>query len=321
MKVIRPRWSAACVAAALSVSLQDALSAQISVSLSAVTPIVVEASDGAAVATNSLPAGPLPGGSYWDVSTEVPSTGISSLFGGEAVSEPTVARVSLGGGMTVPVAGASARHDLVEFRIEYTAPTATPVRFEIDYVDIVPAGAPQPRADIDVFDDGSFDYVNGVSVGPIPSYVVGPQPLVVRVVMEAEMAQVGDLFHDLYIRLLPDHPTQIVPMAAGCTPFAPLVEPSFVDTGLQLRNQWPTGTLGVFVFGLGLQPQTLGSLPTMPCLLLPQPDVALFVPQFASVHVPLPAAVRPVTLWVQGVGWAYQPGQLTTGTGYRVDAW
>jgi hypothetical protein len=77
----------------------------------------------------------------------------------------------------------------------------------------------------------------------------------------------------------------------------------------------PPGTIAVIVVGFAPQPAFLGLNAGLPCLLLPSPDVLVVQP---VVSLPLPASVRPVTLYVQGVSVTTQ-GLLTT-DGYQVTA-
>lgn len=294
------------------------LAAQVAVTVTPIGAVTVRASSPTASATNSLPVAPLAPG-LTTLDAQLPANGAAASFQAEVIVGPTLVRCTFGHGCVVPLAGQSASGDLAELRLEYTAATPTPVRLLVDHADQTPAGAPQPRADVDIGDDGTFEFVNGVAQGPQNVLTIGPQPLVVRVVLEAGLAQVGATFHDLSLRVVPENLLQVSYAAIGCSPFAAVVEPLFVASGVRVQSNVPTATPKVFVFGLSVQPIFLPPVGGQPCLLLPSVDVPLFVGSFGAVDVPLPAAVRPVSFWVQPVELDFS-GELRTWTCQRVDA-
>ena len=106
--------------------------------------------------------------------------------------------------------------------------------------------------------------------------------------------------------------------AIGCGPFAAFVVPTFAAGGVRVTNQVPTAAPKVMVLGLTTLPLLLPSPGALPCLLLPNPDVVVWWPAFAYLDVALPAAVRPVTFWLQPVELA--GSTLLTGAAHRVDA-
>jgi hypothetical protein len=94
-------------------------------------------------------------------------------------------------------------------------------------------------------------------------------------------------------------------------------EHPFADRGVVV-----SGDPGFVVIGLSTQPLLLGPAPlpaSIPwaCLLMPAPDIVLFVPN--GLHVPLPASLRPVQFHVQTV-YVSSGFSLWTSDGYTVTA-
>ncbi len=194
-----------------------ALPAQVSVSVVAATPVSVVATSGPTSNSNALPAGPLPPG-LLVLSAQAAGGATSATFQTDAVAAATGVTCSFGQGVVVGNVGDTAACAPVSLRVQFAAAAPTPVRLRVAYEDITPAGAPQPRADIDVGDDGTIDYVNGVAQGPVTLLVAGPQPLVLRVLLENALAQPGAIFSDLTVELLPDNDVVITPAVVGCAP-------------------------------------------------------------------------------------------------------
>ena len=290
--------------------------AQISISVSALTPIQLAASNGTSPSSFTQPAGPLPS-LLTTFLTQAPGGTNSALFQSDASTSESAVEWSLGHFVTVAGNGSAsvAQNELV---IQLTAPAVTPGRLFVSFFDATPAGAPQPRADVDVGNDGTLDYVNGVATGPINPLLVGPQPLQIRVIMATNLATPGSTNSELQLRFLPDNDLDITLAAIGCGPFAAFVVPTFAAGGVRVTNQVPTAAPKVMVLGLTTLPLLLPSPGALPCLLLPNPDVVVWWPAFAYLDVALPAAVRPVTFWLQPVELA--GSTLLTGAAHRVDA-
>ena len=128
---------------------------------------------------------------------------------------------------------------------------------------------------------------------------LGPTPLPIR--LRAALVQVGIGVVDLSLRVAVAPATAIVnPTHAGCAPAALFAYPVFEGSGVGFSVL--TVDPIVLVLGLGVQPLLVPSPFPGPCLLLPSPDllVPIIVPQ-TFWSLPLPAAVRPVTVWAQGV--------------------
>jgi hypothetical protein len=292
--------------------------AQVSITLQALTPVGLSSTVGATTTTSNQPSGPWPTGLF-SMSTQLPGASTYALFQSDTAVSTTRARCSLGLGAIVGPGGGSAQAGPMQFLVTFTAATPTRARLVVEYTETTPAGVPRPRADIDVGNDGSIDIQHGDWNGPVPVYQLGTQPLVARVILDAAMAQPGSLFSDLVVALEPANDVTTSPAVIGCSNFAPLVQASFLGSGIRIANLIPTATIKVFVLGLDTQPLLLPPAGPLPCLLLPRPDLLVFLPAFAGFEQPLPASARPLTLWVQGV--ELDLGALRTGGGVRVDAW
>src|SRR5262245_2360064 len=274
--------------------LSCASSAQISVSLSALAPVTVTASEPGTTNSNSLPVGPLPG--YVDLGTSVPTAsasyghGISTQFN------------SVGCGFSVHAFVAqqtsSAVVGPIDVLLVFQAATATPVRLSVAFDDLMSSpGTAVPMATVDVGNDGIVDFINGVPSGFLPPLVVGPQPLNLRVHLHCTGLQPGHAWATLGITLEPDNLVGVSSVAIGCAGglagFG--VTPTFIDQGIRVGavNLSPTPPqLPIFVvFGFNVQPLLLPTFGTAPCLFVPTPDV--IVPLAGqTIDIGLPAAVR-----------------------------
>ena len=179
---------------------------------------------------------------------------------------------------------------------------------------------------VDVGNDGSFEVTELSFPGTgVPGISLGTQPLAVRVQFRAGTTRAEGINSRLILRFVPVNNLYIAPAVSGCTSDWFFVEPSFESTGVDLGVQTMLpGDLAVGVVGLGLQP-VAGVFVYPGCVLLPSPDLLVVLPQGAVVNLPLPASVRPQTLWaqavvLQGSGIGVWFG-LTTTQGYRIDAW
>jgi hypothetical protein len=290
-----------CVSGSLAAPL---LAQNVSVSVAAAVPLSVQVTDGSVSLQSSMAAGPL-----------APSGVLSATLPGPVVVTAFSRwnAASSGGGVLVgvdnliDVGGASpalvGRAGPNEFVIQFTASAPTPARLYVGRYSQVPSGAAWPTVQIDFDNDGSIDIADlaGQQSRSVPTF--GVQPLLVRIRMDASLSGLGQSYTDVVVELAPDNDLTAVPVAIGCSasgwPLA--LQPVFVDRGLDLLV-WPSTYPTVFVLGLSLQPVLLPSMPWGPCLLVPSPDILLVPPPGATwLHVPLPAALRPVQFWVQAV--------------------
>ena len=210
-----------------------------------------------------------------------------------------------------------------EYLIEFHSDAPAPARLDIRLDRSGTAGVALPLLHIDYGNDGTIDVFN------VPSWGIsqvlsqwGVQPVVMRIITTGSLSSIGTTWYDLLVQVVPDNDLTVTRSVLGCSPqsaqFAMLH--SFVDRGLLLlRPGVSVYSPVVAVFGLGVQPQLLPPTAVGPCLLLPSPDVVVWLPTWANVHVALPSTVRPFTFWVQAV--AVEPTGLELTDGYRVDGW
>ncbi|MFN3242498.1 MAG: hypothetical protein ACE37K_13425 [Planctomycetota bacterium] len=91
--------------------------------------------------------------------------------------------------------------------------------------------------------------------------------------------------------------------------------PAFPQSGVLFGVGVASGP-AVAVYGLGVQPTLLpNSGALQPCLLVPSPDLVVLIPPNGHL-LGLPAAVRPITVYVQGV--VLLPTGLGTSNGFVV---
>jgi len=296
-------------------------SAQISVSLGALAPVTVTASEPGTTNSNSLPVGPLPG--YVDLGTSVPTASASY---GHSYFTP-FNRVDCAFGLNAFVAqqSSSAVVGPIDVLLVFQATTATPVRLSVAFDNLLTTpGTAVPTATVDVGNDGIVDFINGVQSSFLPPLVVGPQPLNLRVQLHSAVLQPGHAWATLGITLEPSNQVGVSPAAIGCAGWLAGfgVTPTFIDQGIRVGavNLSPTPPqLPIFVvFGFNVQPLLLPTFGTAPCLFVPTPDV--IVPLAGTIDIGLPAAVRPVTFWVQGVLPVLPTLQLLTTDCLRIDA-
>lgn len=292
------------------------LAAQVSVSLTALSPVVVTASDGVVTNQNTQPAGPLPQGLFSLDSTV--AGGTITSFASETDVDSRSALCIAGIGCHVANGASNGASNVVELLATFTAATNTLVRFRVDFDGAIPAGATAPQALVDVGNDGTIDYANGVQLQFFGPQMLGPQPLQFRLVLDGALLQQGFLANDIRITVEPENDMQITTAAVGCLGIGIDVAPSFLNRGISVRRNVGSSSPRVYVFGLQTQPFLLPTVSVLPCLVLPRPDVVVVIPSFGDFALALPAAVRPATLWVQPV--ELQGGALYTGWAAQVVA-
>lgn len=291
----------------VSLSLLASLNAQtVGVSLSALTPLTAKVGDGTNSNTATWPAGLLT--SYWGFGANLPGNAAGANVAWVSYAAPTSCAVRLehvlGTANTLPTL--TARTGPHEFLVEFTAAAAVHAFLRIDRYETLSPGTPAATVQLDYDNDGVIDVASVPTLAPIVvPRVLGPQPLLVRVIVDAAANGSGmSLESELYVSLLPDNDLSITRLVATCAPLAPtpppLVQAEFPGSGIQLSWQQSPLAPSVMVLGLTPQPLLLGSFGGLPCVLLPAPDIVLFEPTGLR-SVPLPAAVRPVTFFAQGV--------------------
>lgn len=186
-----------------------------------------------------------------------------------------------------------------EVVIRVTATSPVQARVELLHQLLLTAGS-AAAFQMDFGDDGTFE-VTESSVGPlVHSALLGPTPLAIRV--RASLLKVGNGSIDLALGIAVTPETaQVNSLAGGCAPASLIAYPVFAGSGVEFTVLAPGPV--VLALGLALQPQPLPFPIASACLLLPAPDllVPMVAPPLPYFTLPLPAAVRPVTLFAQGV--------------------
>ncbi len=290
-------------AAALVLGLP--LAAQpVGVELSAFTPLTAQVSVGGGPAVVTVPPGPLPSSGGIGASLPNAPGEVGVVYQALATSTFAVVNLthSIGNPAQLPFfTGEAGPH---AFLVRFTSPTPRAATLDVRrFVELSP-GAPMPTVALDYGNDGTIDVPNVSPLqGASTPVALGPQPFDVRVIVTATLGGQLGSFDYTSVRLLPDNDLTIVTPVAACAsvqpPPAPLVQPSFDDTGVVLTQQFPFPS--VIVVGFAAQPVLLGANAAVPCILLPSPDV-LLIPPNGQFALPLPASVRPVTFHVQCAG-------------------
>lgn len=207
-----------------------------------------------------------------------------------------------------------------DVRFQLTAPTPTLVRLQVVVTITGTPGMPFPAAGIDVGADGSLEYQltpTPTTLVPVP---IGPSATPVRVFLSSRLIATGSAIANLQVLIEPNFPVDLHRSALACDGLGPYFDtlPTF-DGGIVV-GATPVPGLGpmVLVLGLDVQPFVLPATAALPCLLLPRADILVPMPGTNQFALPLPAALRPVTFWLQGVRVA--PAGLLTTDAFRVDA-
>ena len=296
---------------------------QVALTATNLAPLTVTTVFGAALGSSTLPTFPGSMARHEGVSG---GPGAVSILSAGSVVSPTAAgvhiynQVGVASGGVSPVA-ASGEADVL---LQFTATSPMVVALRVDHVVDGTAGFPMPLVEIDVGNDGTVEYGTSPAAtfpgsGPFP-LLLGAVATPVRVHVRVELNGDGFGTSTLDVKVVPAEPLTVVQAAsAGCDiPMGPLTATPRFDGGLDLFVPY-SGDPVVMVFGLGLAPILLPPTAFLPCLLLPSADLLLPLASPNSLLLPLPAAVRPVAFWAQGVRVAPQ-GLLTTNA-VRVDAY
>src|SRR5262252_6638062 len=197
-------------------------------------------------------------------------SGALALFSSYLQSVRTYAAVQISS-IASAASGRSASVGPVDVLCRFTSSTPTPVRLEVEWNMSAPAGAPVPSVEVDVHNDGMVEY-RGRTPGTtrLASLTLGPTPLVVRVRMQSSSVS-GYINNSVSLRVEPDSPATIAPVAGACSPILLTANPAFDGSlDLELYNTYanvPLPFQALAVLGLGAAPV---QLPTPhPCLLIP----------------------------------------------------
>lgn len=293
--------------------------------ITALTPLVTQATLGAQTTTTTVPVGALPGaGQSLALAQQSVNTAVSGNLSWSTANSTYAARVGIDAQLQTygspPAASASVAPS--ELLVEWLPNGAPGAVLEVTS-QWAGNGAPTPAVQIDLGNDGVFDLTGtfGTTTVPVPT----GQVYQVRVVIQADLP-VGALSSHTYVTLemRPDNRVQVTQTVDSCSPTSPslLVLETFVDHGIVLQSAAPL-SIGVVVIGFAplLAPLPIPIAPG-PCLLLPAPDVLVVDPLFGvgSIPIALPPAVRPVTFYVQAVAVSFSGVLGGSSPGYTVDA-
>ena len=314
--LLRPSLVAAIAAAA---------SAQ-SISVSAPTTATMTASYGANNSqTTTLPAGPLASfGTAIAVAGNATGSTASadvlwSTFTGPGLVEVFV---TASANVTAPGPGL-AESGPTELLFSVSYPSVVAASLELSRSVSGTAGTTFPITRIDVFDDGFVELNETFPNEPVTlSAPLGPGGLVIRCTVDARTAIVGGVVAGLHIRIVPGS-TAVSVTSSGCGAPAYFVGTRFDgDLYYAVSNVYAGST--VAVFGLATQPLFLGAAPAfpsgplLPCVLLPTPDLLVFLPTAQAQTLVIPPAARPIAFHSQGV--LFGGPVLQTSSAYAIQA-
>ncbi|MFT4512836.1 MAG: hypothetical protein ACI89X_001931 [Planctomycetota bacterium] len=309
------------VVAALTLSTLAAQS--VGVSLTALAPLPIQLSSSTANATNSWPAGVM--GNHGSFCTSLPGAGnLGGCFSWNAYTNSYAVTVTLlhelGNQQQLPgFTGQLGPHEIL---MEFSSNIARTAKLQLNRSVFVAPGGSWPIVNVDIDNDGVFEITNLSTLTAAPiSVTFGPQPLLVRVAIDVTLGAQASVSNYVSVVLLPDNNLTITQPIAGCSPASPapppFLLPSFDNTGVQLSGGQDPNQPSLMILSLTAQPALLSMNGAAPCILLPTPDVVLFVPS-GLLNIPLPASVRPVTFFAQGV--TLTPSGLRATDGFAVTA-
>lgn len=202
------------------------------------------------------------------------------------------------------VPNASAQKPVSDLVLTLTAPGATPVRVQPTRQQNLTGAGQLPQWDVDLGDDGVPDYTAAMPTLAPVSLVLGPQPTRIRLHNAASLQQTGVVQFLLRLDVVPDNGVAVTGITSGCSQSEMYLGSALAGTGgdvawmglLAEEPQW--AVLGLSTAWLPL-PLTLSAAPN--CVLAVSPDVVFPIFPFSYTAMPIPAALRPVTLWTQNV--------------------
>lgn len=276
----------------------------VSTTISAVTPLNLHATDGTVTGTTTVPAGPLPGFAFNFAAAPGVLATVSHYR--ETTATRAFGYVAFGAEIFAGSTSSNARSGPHEFLLEFTATGPAPARLTLHRETTSSVGAPWPLVQVDVANDGTIDVANlsAVTDWQLDVPTLGSQPFRIRVIADATLVGLGQSSTQVWFDLEPSNGLELTKVVTGCDqPVFPTfaVAPAFADRGVDVYAD--AGVFRVVVIGLSPQPAVLPSPLPGPCLFLPALDLVFFPTGSVSsvVHVPLPAAVRPVTFFAQAV--------------------
>lgn len=293
----------AAAAAALPLSAQT-----ITTTITAVTPIALQATVGGVPQQAFLLPGPLPDSGDLNLGGSIFSPVLASVSWNTEVSDSWV-EVSLRNSLVVqPPPGVSADSSIPphEFVVTFQTLGATgayPAIVRLSRSSGLSPGQPYPTVSIDVDDNGTIDFPN-LQATPQFGLILADLGLgkTLRVILHTPTATSGFSGTNVSLFVEPLIDAVWLQTALGCSNFGgdALLEPVPLIANRGVRLELSVSNPAVFVLGFQLQPLVLPPQNNSFCLLVAQPDVVLFVPS-GRLDIPLPPSVRPVTLEAQAV--------------------
>ncbi len=299
-------------------SVPGAATAQVvSATLVAQTPLTVTMTSGAQTAQATQPVGPLP---WQGTLMASPSPGTAATMNwvvyGNATAYLNTSLYSNVGGPP----GSAGPHEVVMI---FTATASAPATIDITRESTITPAGPSPIVGIDFGNDGTIELPNMPATVSMP-VTLGTTPFAVRVLLASQLPLSNGLCSTgVVLSAQPANNLVVQQTAFGCatTPYANTLPfgPAFLATGVGVVVP-SSQELRVLALGLSQQPFLLPTPVALPCLIVPAPDVLFLVPTNISlgVVIPLPAAVRPVTLHAQAIG--LSPAGLVTTDAWRASA-
>lgn len=234
----------------------------------------------------------------WGWSTEQGNSGLAfTMYWSSTIGTPSASASLQGQGILLALSTTSASN----------------ARLELSGWNFGFSGA-APSLAIDVGDDGVAEVTELVPSAAV-SVVLGPVPTLVRVRIAAN--QVGTGSSGLSVRCIPDNPSNVQVWNIGCESVPVAVQTTF-DGNFELGALPILGQPTFGVLSLQLQPMLLGTSFGIPCLLLPAPDVVVAFPSTATSTIVVPAVLRPLIFFAQGV--ALGGNGLVTGSVFAARA-
>ncbi len=292
-----------CTLSALAVSIP---AQAVSISLSAVNPATIQCSAAGLSQSQVLPAGPMLAQSLLGAG-QISVTQTTPQFTATAYSRiawwtytsPTRAEAWIdwtGAAQGTSTSFADTTPIDVLVTLQATGPVT--VNLELEATIVTGAGSSVPLHRVDINNDGSFETAETPGVATFGPFTVDTSPLTVLVRMHAAQVGPGLTRIQRTVRAVPANDLLIASSPGfGCGNEVLAVDPAFHGQGIWFSySPLDDSALHVAVLGTTIQPIALPSS-TGSCLLLPDPQIVLFVPY----ALPLPAAVRPLGVWIQGV--------------------
>jgi hypothetical protein len=299
----------------------------VTASLSALTPLSVQFTNGVVVPNALHPVGPLAATGLLRVGSATSEDAAVTAWSAQTGATQSFVRLEQALYSPLPNSQFVGRAGAHELLVEFAATGAIDARLRIDRVVDVTPGVPGPLVELDFDNDGVID-VTGPPVGqPVTLTRSLATPLRIRVVLDSRLVGTGSSSARVDFLLTPENDVTVSRSIVECLatwppppflpPPPPFAAPAFAGRGVHLTVPPAWTGPAVLVLGTSAQPTLIGVSSGLPCWLLPTPQIVLYEPS-GGLTVPLPAALRPLTFFAQAVGLA--DGGLIVGDGCVVAA-